>query len=70
MAGLQDLDRREHRRVGIAGEQPHTRSCARHGELSVETRLQKLTKEAGEAAEAIIGLRGLFLNLINDHGAG
>ena len=37
------------------------RLYATHGDASVGTRLLKLTEEAGEAAEAIIGAAELFL---------
>ena len=36
---------------------------AHHGDASVETRLVKLTEEAGEAAEAIIGAASPFSEL-------
>jgi hypothetical protein len=34
-----------------------------HGDVPVETRLLKLTEEVGEAAEAFIGMQGLFSEL-------
>jgi hypothetical protein len=42
---------------------------AHHGDVPVEMRLLKLTEEVGEAAEALIGMRGLFSELLNDHEA-
>jgi hypothetical protein len=36
---------------------------AHHGEVSAEVRLLKLTEEVGEAAEAFIGMHGLFSKL-------
>ncbi len=34
-----------------------------HGEVPVEVRILKLTEEIGEAAEAPIGMKGLFSEL-------
>jgi hypothetical protein len=36
---------------------------AHYGDVPVEVRLLKLTEEVGEAAEAFIGMRGLFSEL-------
>jgi NTP pyrophosphatase (non-canonical NTP hydrolase) len=35
-----------------------------HGEVPVEIRILKLTEEVGEAAEALIGMRGIFSELL------
>jgi hypothetical protein len=37
---------------------------AHHGHVPVEIRLLKLTEEVGEAAEALIGMQGLFSELL------
>lgn len=36
---------------------------AHHGDVPVEIRLLNLTEEAGEAAEDLIGMQGLFSEL-------
>ncbi len=36
---------------------------AHHGDVPAEVRLLKLTEEVGEAAEAFIGMQGLFSEL-------
>jgi hypothetical protein len=40
-----------------------SRLHAHHGDVPAEVRLLKLTEEVGEAAEAFIGMRGLFSEL-------
>jgi hypothetical protein len=35
-----------------------------HGDVPVEIRILKLTEEVGEAAEALIGMRGIFSELL------